>query len=118
MMRKQFHPLFLLFMAIAAIGLVQLILTPLELLYTILLYGAVILIFVAIYRYTIKKKQSGYKGNYGPSPSKFFSSQKKEPSSSHLKRGKPLKQKKKRTTDHPFTVIEGSKGKKKKPHSS
>jgi hypothetical protein len=118
MMWKQFHPLFLLFLAIAAIGLVQLILTPLELLYTILLYGAGILIFVAIYRYIIKKKQSGYKRNNGAPPSKFFSLQKKEPFSSQIKKGKHLKQKKKRTTDHPFTVIEGNKGKKKKPHSS
>lgn len=115
---RKLHPLFLLFLAFVVVGLFQLILKPLELLSTILLYAVVILIFIAIYRYMINKQQQpNSKENVKFSSTNLFSSQKKGLSSHPMKKGK-LKQNKKRTTNHPFTVIEGNKGKKKKPHSS
>lgn len=114
---RKLHPLFLLFLTFAAVGLFQLILRPIELLSTLLLFAIVILIFVTIYRYLIKKQHSKSTGNAHISMPKLFTSQKRKSSSTPIKKGK-LKQKKKRTSNHPFTVIEGNKEKKKKPHSS
>lgn len=107
-MRRQFHPMFMLFLGLATFGFVyQLITNPIRLLYDFLFFVAVILILFGIYHFFFKQKQPSFfsKGHH------IKQNPKKEKEKS--------KQRRRRTSkDHPFQVIEGNKGKKKKPFSS
>jgi glucan phosphoethanolaminetransferase (alkaline phosphatase superfamily) len=128
-MRKQLHPLFLLFLAMATFGFVhQLITNPMGILYDFLFFAAVILIFFGIYHFFFKQNQTKYyRQRQSPSTSGPFSLQKLKKSFPKVNPNKNVttmkdkeksKAKKKKIKDHPFKVIEGNKGKKKKPYSS
>jgi hypothetical protein len=112
-MRNNWHPLFLLFIAFALFGFFyKLIFETAQFLYTILLIGLAGLVFYGIYRFIILPRKL---------PRQRQSTNKTAHTTSSYKQGKSQIKgnfKKKRTKDHPFTVIEGNKGKKKKPYSS
>jgi glucan phosphoethanolaminetransferase (alkaline phosphatase superfamily) len=132
-MGRQLHPLFMLFIGLATFGFVyQLITRPLGLLYDFLFFAAVILIFFGIYHYFFKQNRPKLnKQHQNPASSGRFAPQnQKQPSflskvnqnmkQTSIKEKEKSKPKKRRsaTKDHPFQVIEGNKGKKKKPYSS
>lgn len=111
------NPLAIGLMILAVIGLVySIIFEPMAILNTIVLYGLVGVAFYAIYKFIINK-QPPYQGSYSQHNAQHgpyaYSNQ------PHHQKPIPLKKKKtksstKRRTDHPFKVIEGNKGKKKR----
>jgi glucan phosphoethanolaminetransferase (alkaline phosphatase superfamily) len=131
-MRRQLHPLFMLFLGLATFGFIyQLITRPLSLLYDFLFFAAVILIFFGIYHYFFKQHRPKLNQQHqNPSSSGRYARQnQKQPSflskvrqnikPTSIKEKEKSKPKKRRATkDYPFQVIEGNKGKKKKPYSS
>jgi glucan phosphoethanolaminetransferase (alkaline phosphatase superfamily) len=131
-MRRQLHPLFMLFLGLATFGFVyQLITNPIRLLYDFLFFAAVILIFFGIYHYFFKQNKPSFSqqrksppvsGPYAHQSQKqpsFFSKVNQNIKQSSKKEKEKVKPRKRRVTkDHPFQVIEGNKGKKKKPFSS
>lgn len=118
-MKKNWHPLFYTFLALALFGFLYMVVTqPLQLLNQIFVLGLVLCIFYLVYRYWLKPKMSPNRGHHytkpvSKQPSLFLSKGIQHTNSSTAKT--TLKKKRK---DHPFTVIEGNKGKKKNPFSS
>lgn len=130
-MRRQLHPLFMLFIGLAIFGFVyQLITRPLGLLYDFLFFAAIILIFYGIYHYFFKQNRPKFyqQHQHPPSSVRYTRQNQKKPSflskvnqnikqTSLKEQEKPKPKRRKSTKDYPFQVIEGNKGKKKKPYS-
>jgi|GEM_PF-5151349 len=117
-MRNNWHPLFLVFLTLSIFGfLFHLITNPLSFLSEILIYAGLILVFYAIYKYVLLPKVPQ---NRAHQTQRF--KQPNQPGLNHFQARSTVTEIKstlrKKRKEHPFRVIEGNKGKKKKPFSS